>query len=252
MLGHDSHGSDGFPIIVLNDWLDDTTSWAATRHLLDPELRWLFVDLRGYGRSRDKAGAFTVIEAAADIIALADALHLKRFAIVGHSMSSLVALHLGQRHPERIERVVVITPPPPQGQGADEAAVAQLEGLARAEDLTRQLTLRLFWGDRLGDRWIVTKADNWRRAADPEAVAGYAAMFARDGLPDLTTRLTMPLLAITGEEDAEPMRAAPVRVMLAPFAHDLRVEPIRDSGHYPMQETPALLAAHLNRYFADL
>ncbi len=52
---------------------------------------WTFADLRGYGRSRSFAGEFTVEEAAADAIELADALGWPLFAVVGHSMSSLVA-----------------------------------------------------------------------------------------------------------------------------------------------------------------
>jgi len=38
-------------------------------------------------------GAFTVVEAAADVLTLAEALRWDRFAVVGHSMSALVALH---------------------------------------------------------------------------------------------------------------------------------------------------------------
>ena len=56
------------------------------------------VDLRGYGRSRGRTGAFTLEEAAADVLALGDALGLTRFAVVGHSMSPLVALHLAPHH----------------------------------------------------------------------------------------------------------------------------------------------------------
>lgn len=251
MLGHDILG-EGFPIVILNDWLDDTSSWDAVRPWLDPELRWIFADLRGYGRSKAQTGAYDLAEAAADVLALADGLGLDRFVVVGHSMSSLIALDLAQHHPERVAKAVVVAPPPPEGQGVDATGLGQLEGLARADDRTRMLTLRIFWGDRLGDFWVAGKARRWRAAAEPEAVAGYAKMYACDGVPDREMRLAMPLLAVVGEEDAEPMRAAPVRAAWGPYAPELTVVAIRDSGHYPMQETPALLAAHMNGFFADL
>lgn len=62
----------------------------------DETRRALFV-WRGLG------GAFTLEESAADVLALADALGWGRFAIVGHSMSALVSLHLAQHHSNRIE-----------------------------------------------------------------------------------------------------------------------------------------------------
>ena len=77
-----------------------------------------FADLRGYGRTKGRTGAFTVAKGGGDVLALADALGWVRFALVGHSTSALVALHLSQHHADRIERAVVLAPPPPTGFGA--------------------------------------------------------------------------------------------------------------------------------------
>jgi len=112
-------------VVIMNDWLCDTSTWDGARALLDvARFTYAFVDLRGYGRSRGRCGAFTIEEAASDVLALADTLRWDRFAIVGHSMSALIALHLAQQHAARIARVVVLTPPPPTGFGADEATLA--------------------------------------------------------------------------------------------------------------------------------
>jgi 3-oxoadipate enol-lactonase len=74
MMGHDEFGSGPNPIVVLNDWMSDTSSWDGARPYLDgARFTWLFADLRGYGRSRRMAGAFTVEEGAADVLELADA-----------------------------------------------------------------------------------------------------------------------------------------------------------------------------------
>ena len=53
--------------------------------------------------------------------------------IVGHSMSTLVALHVAQHAKERVERVVLITPPPPAGFGVDDATLAAMQAMARGE-----------------------------------------------------------------------------------------------------------------------
>lgn len=248
-LGHLLFGSGDAGVFVLNDWMSDTSSWDDARGYLDrARLTWAFTDLRGYGRSRGWVGQFTITEAAADVVALADALGWTTFSVVGHSMSSLVALHLAQQHPARVRKVVALTPPPPAGFGVDEAGLAGIQALARADDATRLAGLSERFGTRLSPTWTAFKAGAWRSSADAEAVARYAAMFARDGLPDRTTAIAAPVLAITGEQDVPPMRRDAVAVSLGALCRELTVSALTDCGHYPMQECPPLTAALIERF----
>lgn len=73
-------------------------------------------------------------------------------------------------------------------------------------------------------------------------------MFARDGLRDAEKRVTAPVLAVSGEQDMEPMRHAAVSHTLAPICENLTVTPIAISGHYPMQEAPPLLVTLIDRF----
>ncbi len=250
MLGFDKHGSGDRGVIVLNDWIGDvSTNWDGARQYLDHEhFTWVFADLRGYGRSRGQSGKFSVTEAAADVLAIAGSLGWHRFSVVGHSMSSLVALHLAQHHADAIERVVVLTPPPPRGFGADEATIKALRDVAYGDDAKRLSMLQFMWGDRLSQTWKRFKAERWRACVDVEAVAEYVFMFARDGLPDPAAKIQMPLLAITGEQDSEPMRKDAVTAVLRPISADALVVPLVNSGHYPMQEAPPLVATLLERF----
>jgi 3-oxoadipate enol-lactonase len=251
-IGHELFGSGPRHVVILNDWLCDTSTWDAARPLLDTaRFTFAFADLRGYGRSRGRPGKFTIDEAAADVLALADALGWPRFAIVGHSMSSLVALHLAQHHAGRIERVVALTPPPPKGFGADEAMVEASRQLALAGDAARMAVFEQRFGTRLSPAWTAFKAVRWRASADPVAAAGYVALFARDGLPFPDAHITVPVLAITGEQDAPPMRREAVTALLGPLCDELVVTPLADSGHYPMQEMPPLTIALVERFLGS-
>ncbi len=257
MLGHRLIGAlarspaPPLPILVLNDWIGDTTTWDAAEPYLDTDrFAYAFTDLRGYGRSSGLTGAYTLAEASADVVALADALGLDRFALVGHSMSALIALHLAQTAPERVRALVLLTPPPPGGFGADAATVAALEGLARGDDERRAQGLARVLGDELSIGFRRFKAARWRAAADPEAAAGYVTMFARDGIPDRRATVAAPVLAITGERDAPPMRAEAVTAALSPLCPSLAVVPFADCGHYPMQEAPPRLVAVIEGFLA--
>jgi pimeloyl-ACP methyl ester carboxylesterase len=233
----------------MNDWMSDTSSWDCARAYLDRErFTWVFADLRGYGRSKELPGQFTLREAAADVLELARALGRERFAIVGHSMSTLVALHLAQKHADRVERCVVLTPAPPAGVGLLDAELAAVDAIARGGDETRLYWMRMRLGEHTPAGFARFKADRWRATATTDAVSAYARMFGRDGLPEPTARIDVPLLAVTCERDSEIMRREAVTAQLAPLCEHLHVESIADSGHYPMQETPTLLVAAIERF----
>jgi pimeloyl-ACP methyl ester carboxylesterase len=251
MLGHERVGTGSTTILVMNDWLCDTSTWDAARTYLDLQrFTWVFADLRGYGRSRAQRGDYTLLEAASDVLRLAAELGDAPLVLVGHSMSALVAYYVAQHHPERVARVIVLTPPPPGGLGLDDATVHQMQAGARAQRDTRLGDLRRAWAGRLSDHWVDFKEARWRATADDEAVAKYAEMFGPRGLPDVTTKIEVPLLAITGEQDAPVMRSAAVRTSLEPLCGQLTIVPIASSGHYPMQETPPLLVTLVERFAA--
>lgn len=250
-LGYHQIGSGSIRVIVLNDWLSCTSSWQPTHAYLGQEqFTWVFADLRGYGRSKEQAGQYGLAEAAGDVLQLADSLGWTKFSIVGHSMSSLVALHLAQQHPSGLSRIVVIAPPPPTPPSPELGILESTTMIACGDDATRQQALTSLWGDRLSEGWIRFKVARWRDTTNADAVARYTAMFARDGLPDKSTRITIPVSAVTGERDAPHMRADVVTRLLSPLCEKLEVTPIHDSAHYPMQETPPLLVSVIERFLA--
>jgi len=248
-IGYELVGTGPKRVIILNDWLCDTSTWSEAKRFLDEDrFAFALADLRGYGRSIERTGSFSLLEAAADVLSLADFLKWPQFSIVGHSMSALVALHLSQQYATRVEQAVLLTPPPPGGFGADDATLSGLRALALADDTTRAEQLGPQFGDRLSPGWIAHKLRRWRATANPEAVAGYCAMFARDGIPNLHTRIAVPVLAVTGERDAPPMRCEAVARALEPLCEQLTVTPLADSGHYPMQEMPPLTVALVQQF----
>lgn len=250
-LGYAQIGSGSLGVIVLNDWMSCTSSWQSTHAYLGRErFTWVFADLRGYGRSKEQVGNYDLAEAASDVLQLASTLGWDKFSIVGHSMSSLITLHLAQRCPSLLSRVVVVAPPPPTPPSPELGIFESLMSVALGDDAMRQQALKSGWNDRLSEGWLRFKLARWRETSNADAVAKYTAMFARDGLPDNSTRIAVPVLAVTGECDAPHMQSEVVKRFLSPLCDQLEVARIRDSAHYPMQETPPLLVSIVERFLA--
>ncbi|HEY0933655.1 MAG TPA: alpha/beta hydrolase [Trebonia sp.] len=75
-------------------------------------LRWVSYDRPGYGGSDPHSGR-TVASAAADVSAIADALGIGRFAVLGHSGGGPHALACAALLPERVIAAVSISAPAP-------------------------------------------------------------------------------------------------------------------------------------------
>jgi pimeloyl-ACP methyl ester carboxylesterase len=75
-------------------------------------LHWVSYDRPGYGGSSPHDGR-TAVSAAADVAAIADALGIGRFAVLGHSGGGPHALACAALLPERVMAAVSVSAPAP-------------------------------------------------------------------------------------------------------------------------------------------
>src|ERR1700748_2087756 len=107
-------GSGDHHVIALHGWFGSARGgWGhLAGYLNTAQFTYVFSDLRGYGSRRGEEGEFTMAEAAADAIALADDLGWERFSVVGHSMSGVAVQHILLQAPDRGRRLVGVSPVP--------------------------------------------------------------------------------------------------------------------------------------------
>jgi pimeloyl-ACP methyl ester carboxylesterase len=101
--------SDGVPVIALHGWMDNAASFSKlTPHLTD--LRIFTLDLAGHGHSahRPEGWSYDDLSYAADVIAVADALLVERFFLLGHSMGGGIATLVAGAIPRRVLGVLCI------------------------------------------------------------------------------------------------------------------------------------------------
>lgn len=247
ILGHVVHGSGARRVIVLHDWMGDHRNYDPVLPYLDrAAFTYAFADLRGYGLSREVEGRYDLAEAAGDVLALGAALGWDRFALVGHSMSTLVAQQVAATAPAKVGALVLVTPVSPRGMGAPDEVIAMLEAGAATDEARRRM-LGAMWGERLSPGWLDFKLARWAESATPAAARAYVRMFSASSLT--APPADVPILAILGAHDAPHFQEPAIRAALAVYPR-LSISTCADAGHYPMQESPPLFAARLERFLS--
>jgi pimeloyl-ACP methyl ester carboxylesterase len=249
VLGHRTHGHGEGRVIALHDWMGDAANYESMTNWLDPaRLTWAFADLRGYGASRSLTGEYTVEESAADVFRLADALGWRRFHVVGHSMSGMVVQRMAiddrTSGARRLASVVAITPVSAAGYPADAATKEFLLSLIGRKHLSSQ-GFALLTGGRLSARWSEAKTERHLATTTPEVLEGYYRMWLETDFSEAAraAAIPTPMLVVGGRQDLPGFQEEQLRATFGAWYSGAELTFITDAGHYPMQETPAYLAA---------
>lgn len=129
----DDGGAPGRPVLFLHGLGGSSRQWQAQLAHLRPTRRAVALDLRGHGDS-EPAGdpsAYTLDGYVADVAAVADAVALERFVLVGHSLGATVALEYAALHPERVAGLLLVDPNGDQTQIPDQELESFLEALEK-------------------------------------------------------------------------------------------------------------------------
>jgi len=164
----------GPPLVILHGLFGCWHNWYPVATALSNEFRVLAVDQRNHGDSFH-AEPHDYNHLADDLLRLLDALALPRAVLLGHSMGGKAVLRFADRHPERVDRMVIVDIahrryPPVHLPAIDALSKLDLTGLTRLKEADRRLApaipdpaLRLFLLKNLahaptGLRWKVDLA----------------------------------------------------------------------------------------------
>ena len=108
----DDGGRGGVPTVFVHGFGGNLSHWSAQLEHLRPARRAIAFDLRGHGGSqapRDRD--YAVDSLAEDVGAVADALALTHFVLVGHSLGGAAAIAFACNHPDRVAGLVLVGAP---------------------------------------------------------------------------------------------------------------------------------------------
>lgn len=228
--------------------------WRATVPALIERFRVVVLDLPGFGASQSFERGYSFEQLDAALSEAAERLALQRFHLVGHSLGAAISLHFAHRHPQRIDRLVLVSAAGVLIKPVFARHLIEANASALGMDPFAQL-MSLFGSggrdsllDLLEDQGGLT-----RLILESPGIRG--ALFGFDLHADAALRLiehdftdairevSVPTIAIWGGEDpVTPLRTGKLLALRMPSA---RLVVLDRSQHMPMNQQPAEFNAAL-------
>ncbi len=271
----------GEAIIFLHGFPESHRTWREVAPALVSDYRIIAPDQRGFAGSDKPEGvenykAERILE---DLIALADALGLSDFTLVGHDWGGAVAWLAALKHSDRISRLVIINAPHPlifQKSVIDDEAQRSASQYIRAfrspmmEAGIKAMGLDAFFDKTFGshadldrvsaaereaylDEWrqegALTAMLNWYRASDIEVPEpdekARTPLWTKLPFPSVK----VPTLVVWAMKDRALL---PVQLEgLNDLVDDLRIVAVADSGHFLPWEQPEPVISAIRDFIAE-
>lgn len=214
---HYAEQGEGPALLLLHQTPRSHDEFAELMPLLGREVRAVAMDMYGFGLSAKPSGPQTIEQYAAGVVALADALGIEEFSVLGHHTGAIVAVEVAAAAPGRVRSLVLSSPAFTDAAWREHAADGP--GVDDAVHVADGSHLTTLWSQRapyypeelrtdLLDRFV---RDALAPGVDP--LEGHLAC-ARYVMEDRIALVTAPVLVLgAGADpfafpDVEPTRAA--------------------------------------------
>ncbi len=243
----------GPPVLLIHGLGASSVFWKATLPALAARHRVIAPDLPGFGESSRPAVAYSPGIYPPYLVGLLDRLGIPRAAVVGHSMGGLIALRLCRDHPDRVERLALLSstgmpwPDPPILE-----RVGRLPGIGELI-----LGLRSAWATRWVLRRYAVRQPSALTAdvlaamgqASPQAFLQLARTIRGEDVRPWLGTLRLPVLIVWGDRDrVVPLDHGRAMAALIPAA---KFVAIPEAGHFVQLEQPEAVNAVLTEFLAS-
>jgi pimeloyl-ACP methyl ester carboxylesterase len=242
-------GEGGPALVFLHYWGGSRRTWSEVIARLSNRFRCIAVDLRGWGRSDRRTDDYGLFAQAEDVQGLIEALKLKDFVLVGHSMGGKIAQILAGRRLNGLRAVILVGPAPPTPLIVPEeqkrsmyAAYTTPEGIGEALKAINHRPLTL------AQRLQVT--EDSLGGAEGAKVAWISQGMTLD-ISKQTASITLPVCVIVGSAD-QVEKETSLREALLPLVPHAKFETIDGVGHLLPLEGPVEVAEAISRFVGHL
>ena len=243
-------GSAEPTLLFLHYWGGSARTWQAVASQLSTDFRCIAYDQRGWGESDAPEQGYSIGDLALDARHIIEALHVRRYVLVGHSMGGKIAQFLAAKRPPGLAGLVLVAPATPTPQNIPEPArQAQLHAYDSRENALEAMAFLTAHppSDRLGEQIL---ADNFA-ARSPEAKLAWPTSLAYEDISGEVGNIAVPTLILAGDQDRQDPLEQHRREVL-PRIPGAKIEVIRDSGHLIPIDQPHQLAEAIRAFVLAL
>ena len=250
----------GPAVMLLHANYSSLFMWEPWVAKLRDDYRVIRVDLPAHGLTGPEPnGNYTLERIQTLFERFVDERGLGRFTVVGTSIGGTVAMRYTAAHPERIERLVLISPGSLEARvrgrttPANVPRVADLLGYVTPKAFTRFL-LTNDYGDpaRLTDAVTDEWYDMWMREGNRLAMINLLRQYVSGGVEDKIRAVKVPVLLIWGEKNKRvPLALAYETQKLLENSPEVKLEILPGIGHMLVQEAPQQSAQLIRRYLDE-
>ena len=246
-VGFEMFGHGPQKLLALHGWFGGETSWRRFAESLDPtETSLAAMAYRGYGASSHLAGDYSLDEISKDALDLADELGWAQFNLIGHSMGGLAIQAVLARAPARVRSMIAVAPVPASGVSFEAKTFDFFRDAAHSAQV-RSAIVDQSTGGRLTQTWIKRIAEHPQAALRNGSFARYLECWVTSDISSDIAGKPLPVQVVIGAHD----KAINAEFMQATYLNsypNAQLSTITEAGHYPMEETPALLAALVEQF----
>jgi pimeloyl-ACP methyl ester carboxylesterase len=269
---------DAPPVILLHGFPESHRTWRGVAPLLEDSFRLIMPDQRGFAGSDRPLDVdeYETDKLIGDIFALAEALGVERFALVGHDWGGAIAWPAAMRNDPRLTKLAIINAPHPLIfqksliEDADQRAASQYINWFRvpgAEKAIEAMGFEAFFqktfmshvelasvSEEEKQQYIAEWSQpggmlpmlNWYRATKLIVPPPGATVAVPDFLLRAFPKIHVPTLVVWGMKDPALL---PLQLEgLEALVDDLTVVKLPDAGHFAPWEAPDQVASALRDF----
>lgn len=236
----------GPTLVFLHYWGGSARTWEPVITRLEGR-DTVSIDFRGWGRSTNLPGPYTLEQLAKDSLDIIHDENLTDYVLIGHSMGGKVAQLVAATHPAGLAGVVLVASGP--ARPADHITSEYQAGLSHAYDSDETVA-----GARDNVLTATTLTQELKaqvvsdsRSSAPDARTEWPLRGIGQNITTLTRLIDVPVLVIAGEHDhVEPVEV--LRQHLLPYLTSAEFAVIPDAGHLVPLEAPRELAEAITAF----
>lgn len=248
---------EGPAVVLLHANYASLFMWEPWVAALKNRYRVVRVDLPAHGLTGpDPSGNYTLERIQTLFEKFVNARGLDRFVVVGTSIGGTVAMRYTADHPQRIERLVLISPGSLEKRVRGRTTPANVP---RAADVIGYVTPRAFtrfmlendYGDptRVSEAVVDEWYSMWMREGNRLAMLNLLRQYVSGGVEEKIRSVQVPVLLIWGERNRRvPVALAYETRALLERSPEVKLEILPGIGHMLVQEAPEQSAQLIRSY----